>query len=552
MEIDLREMVQKLILPGLLMILLTGCSSSVVDRQTSDELPTMTVRSGELTAKSIQASRMDDHLDSLALYNYVAGLLAEEQGEHTSAVAFYKRALVHYADSYEIGYSLARLYYRLRKPDLALEVLKEIIPRDQDVYRLSAGCFRLLGDSDAYRAAYRNVLRIDPDDAEAYSRLGHAYLRLNDLDSAIWAYESLSRVRATDYHVWAQLGRMYIDIGDTLQARAAYRRSAEVNNSIDNLRTIVSLGDLYESGGLADSATMTYDRALEVDPANTVILNLMVQRATQHERFTEAVPYAQRLIQVLPDDFAQARRLGMILFYMDSLNLADSVFSDIVSRGDEHDLNHHFLGMIATAHGQFERARDQFLIMSQMADTSSATWLNLGHAYRKLGQFDMEIETYREALKTIGEGKGQDKLMFALGAAHEQNSQYDEAVAVFEELLVVDPNFHAALNYLGYMLADKGERLQYAMDLITRAVKLSPDKAAYLDSYGWVYFRLGDYDKALHYLKKAAKLDSDPVILDHLGDAHEANGEMDLARQWWRKALELEPDNVAIMEKLNR
>ena len=79
-----------------------------------------------------------------------------------------------------------------------------------------------------------------------------------------------------------------------------------------------------------------------------------------------------------------------------------------------------------------------------------------------------------------------------------------------------------------------------------------PENAAFLDSYGWVFYRQGKYKKAVEYLKKAVSLDSDPVIFDHLGDAYKAKGDTAQARTWWQKALELSPEDEAIKQKLNQ
>ena len=99
-------------------------------------------------------------------------------------------------------------------------------------------------------------------------------------------------------------------------------------------------------------------------------------------------------------------------------------------------------------------------------------------------------------------------------------------------------------------LADRGIRLEYARDLLERAVKLEPKNAAYLDSYGWVYFRLGDLNKAINYLTQAAELTSDATIFDHLGDAYSAQGNPAEARVWWQKALDIDPQNASIADKL--
>jgi tetratricopeptide (TPR) repeat protein len=101
------------------------------------------------------------------------------------------------------------------------------------------------------------------------------------------------------------------------------------------------------------------------------------------------------------------------------------------------------------------------------------------------------------------------------------------------------------------MLADRGEQLKYALQLIERALELSPDNAAYIDSYAWVQFKLGNYELALTELKKAVDLlNNDAVIYEHLGDVYNAMGNRAEAERNYRRALEISPDSINIEEKL--
>ncbi|HKK21651.1 MAG TPA: tetratricopeptide repeat protein, partial [candidate division Zixibacteria bacterium] len=161
-----------------------------------------------------------------------------------------------------------------------------------------------------------------------------------------------------------------------------------------------------------------------------------------------------------------------------------------------------------------------------------------------------EITALKNALGHVGGDDNQLNLLFSLGAAYEQSGQVPEAESTFEEIIARSPDYAPALNYLGYMLADRGERLDYARKLIEKAVEVKPDNPAYLDSYGWVLYRLGNFKDALKQLKKAVSLDSDPTIFDHLGDTYKALGNLSDARVWWQKALELSPDDPQLKEKL--
>ena len=526
--------------------LLAGCASQSVKHMSSEQMVVTTSGQASDSARAIEPQ-----INYFAYQYYVNGLLAEQMGDYTSAANAFARARNYSPDSYQITFSLSEAYARIGEPEKAIELLKEIYPKTADVYRLSATCFRMLNDLDNFHKSYRNVVRLDSMDAEAYSMLASLYLRDNDLDSAAWAYESLARTGEGDYRVWNQLGRIYTEKGETQKALSAYRKSLEYDNSPENLSAVVSLADIYQKTDRSDSAAYLLEDVVRKDSTNTVMLNWLVSHYTEDGKFDRALPFAIDLVAEQPDDAAQRRRLGMIYYYVDSLKQADSVFSGLVAGGDNFDLDHHFLGLIAARQNDQERARDEFLKVTEMADTLASGWANLGLAYRKLNQPEKELKAYRTGLSKVrSDEEGQVELMFMLGGAEEQYGDTDSAIETFEKLLKLSPDYHPALNYLGYMLADKNERLDYALKLISRAVDLVPENAAYLDSYGWVYYRLGKFDEAVNYLNRAAALDSDPVIFDHLGDAYQAIGKADQARDWWQKALDLNPDDVAIREKL--
>jgi tetratricopeptide (TPR) repeat protein len=132
---------------------------------------------------------------------------------------------------------------------------------------------------------------------------------------------------------------------------------------------------------------------------------------------------------------------------------------------------------------------------------------------------------------------------FELGAAHERAGKIPESENYFEQCLKLAPDFPPALNYLGYMWAERGTNLDRARVMIEKAVKAEPTNAAYLDSLGWVLFKQGHAKEALEPIRKAVELNEEPdaTLYDHLGDIYFALKQTDKAREAWRKALEIEP-----------
>ena len=130
--------------------------------------------------------------------------------------------------------------------------------------------------------------------------------------------------------------------------------------------------------------------------------------------------------------------------------------------------------------------------------------------------------------------------LFLLGAAYERSGRRQAAEETFERLIARVPSHHPALNYLGYMWAERGEHLDRALELVRRAVAAQPDQGSYLDSLAWVHYQLGDYELARKYLQRAAELlPGEAEVQEHLGDVQSALGDAPAARHAYRRALEL-------------
>jgi tetratricopeptide (TPR) repeat protein len=143
-------------------------------------------------------------------------------------------------------------------------------------------------------------------------------------------------------------------------------------------------------------------------------------------------------------------------------------------------------------------------------------------------------------------------LIYDYAMAAEKNGHYDTMEAQLRKLIETQPDNPQAYNALGYSLADRGVRLQEADKLIQKASSLAPDDAFIMDSVGWVKYRLGDTTDALKLLRKAYDLQPNAEIGAHLGEVLWKTGAQDQARDAWREARKLEPDNDTLLKTLKR
>ncbi len=182
--------------------------------------------------------------------------------------------------------------------------------------------------------------------------------------------------------------------------------------------------------------------------------------------------------------------------------------------------------------------------------------LAAAETYQRLDKYVESIPVLERLLARAGSSlpaPSAKAARFLLGAAYERTGKREQAVAEFRRLLGADPEYHAALNYLGYMFAERGENLDEAEKLIARAVALEPDNGAYVDSLGWVYFRLGRFEQARAALERATRLEvADGTVQEHLGDVYGAMGQRDRAGEAYRRALELEHDDPAKADAVRR
>jgi tetratricopeptide (TPR) repeat protein len=167
-------------------------------------------------------------------------------------------------------------------------------------------------------------------------------------------------------------------------------------------------------------------------------------------------------------------------------------------------------------------------------------YLEIAQIYEKGKNYREEAKALDAAEKLSESNEEKEAVLFQRGAMFEREKNVAAAEAEFRKVLEINPKNAGALNYLGYMLADNNLKLQEARDLIQKALDEEPNNGAYLDSLGWVYFKLNQYPQAEEQLVKAlesASMAKDPTVHEHLGEVYFQQGKIRDAISQWQTSL---------------
>ncbi len=306
---------------------------------------------------------------------------------------------------------------------------------------------------------------------------------------------------------------------------------------------------LGESGQYAQARKILTELNTRL-PDNPDILFALGLLALDEKKPQQAKSYFNRLISM--GDAAQQARyfMGLAEEMAQQTEKALIWFASVPASSSRFDAaQQHYITLLSES-GQLEKARLHLkLLRHEHPDKAVHYALMEAQLLSKQGQKQAALALYSKMLKSHP-----DDIELRYGRAMVAESL--NQLALFEQdmrtILQQQPNNAIVLNALGYTLADRTNRYDEAKDLIQRALKLAPDDAYYLDSLGWLYYKMGKIDKALHYLERAVTLKKDAELMAHWGEVLWISGEPRRAKQVWQQAKELEPDNPLLLKTMHR
>ena len=207
-----------------------------------------------------------------------------------------------------------------------------------------------------------------------------------------------------------------------------------------------------------------------------------------------------------------------------------------------------FLGSSLFEQGKYDRLLETMEQAQKVLPDDFRFYLLQGLALTRMDKQEDAVEPLQKAYKLNPKDLNTlSTLALTLDGLH----RYQNSDSLYEEGLKLDPKSALLLNNYGYSLAERGLQLQRALEMSKQAVTAEPNNSAYLDTYGWVFFRLENYNDAAVYIEKSiATGRASAVVHEHLGDVYLKLGRKEKALELWKKAVELDPKNESAKEKI--
>ncbi|MBQ7690978.1 MAG: tetratricopeptide repeat protein [Muribaculaceae bacterium] len=476
----------------------------------------------------------------------------------------------------------------------ALALLKKHFDAHPDDYYettfYSDACM-MLGYPEQGLEAVKTLCRNNPGKLEVQARLADAYTRLGEYDKANAALDTIELHYGHAFSLTSKKISNFIEMNDTAAAIAEMRRL--LDTAPGNAQYNLGMAGVMQQFEMNDSALHYINAAQQAEPNNGYTY---LAKAQFYQEIGDSAACDQQMeLALITENLELDDKLGLLSGYIrermgsgDTTQRVAKLF-DILFEQHPHEADiHKMYSDYLRASGDLKGAVEQLGYVLDIEPTDATIWRALivlhilddnnsaalqaaeralefnpdnldlyeylGPIYYQTKEYDKALETYHRALAMTDstDVERRSELIGGMGDVFIEQGDTLKAFDTYEQALALNPLNAGALNNYAYFLSLCGRDLDKAERMASTAVMLYSHSATYIDTYAWVLFKKGDLARALEQIRAAIEADDEPnaEMLDHYGDILEANGQHDQAREQWRRALDLEPGNNKLKEKL--
>ncbi len=403
-----------------------------------------------------------------------------------------------------------------------------------------------MGNYDKVMETAGRLLKKNKKNFAAFFYTASVYEIRNKLDKAADYYRRAAELKQDNADVDFSLGRIYMK--KELYDKAEIHFVKAVKNDPDNPMMRITLAVFYEAGKKWDKAVEQYKAIAALDPGSVNALIKIGEIHSRNGKYAEAETVFNEALEREPENFSAIAALAGIYEKQKAWVKLKDVLLKIHILKDDYPEVEMYLGLAYLNLDDKEKAEEYFKRAVNINPENAPVYYSLALIYMDAKDYTKALDALDNCEKYGGENT---EIYFLQGVCLDMLGNKRISHEAFEKALVKDSENHRALNYLSYSWAEMGINLEKARSYIERALKLSPQNSAYLDTSGWIYYKSGNYAAAAKLLKKAAALEPDPVIWEHLGDAYIKLGKKSAALKAYKKALTVGGDKTVLEKKIH-
>ena len=437
------------------------------------------------------------------------------------------------------------------KSQEAVSLLQGILQRAPTprLWELLGDAYNQIHDLPKAEQAYRQASEAQPDDINHRKQLAQTLLAEEKLPEALEQFQRLSQMDADDPDNYLRLAEIYRQLRQLDKAEQNVLLAKQ--RAPNSLEVTYYEASIYEDQGRLDDSIRVLSDAVtavktesEFTPSRRRTLAILYQQLGQLYRetsnYTAAVNTFEEMLRLGTEEDRRARVMIMDT-YRDARDISKALEA-ARKAVDAYPKDRSILTSQALLFGENAQADLAVSHLRALLDGSAGDFevqLDIAQVYEESKRWADAEQAIHAAEKIQPDSTGKEMTGFLMGAIFERQKKFDQAEEEFRKVLDANPRNSSTLNYYGYMLADRGIRLEEATGLIKRALADDPSNAAFQDSLGWAYFKQDKLDDAEALLRQAVTREGhDPTILSHLGDVYAKMGKDSLAEAQWQKSLD--------------
>jgi len=442
-----------------------------------------------------------------------------------------------------------------------LQQALQLVPQDPLRWQQLGFALLAVKQPDEALTAFQEARRYAPSDLMLARQMFDLLIQMKRYDEAMEACDRLADETGTDPESWLQY------LAEKMPEDEHVRLTGHLENQIRNLPQApvfyyAQLGSLYIGAHKNQEAEAVLRKALEHYPGDNRLRIVLGYLHLQQERFDEAYTTLERVRTESPEAEWSGNPFFLFNFLVSAQKSGhlEQAAETLASTYTNHPvvLNQYMLSLLTDRSPVSAKSAMELLNVFHTLSPEAAEalyYLMMLQAEQK--DYEKAIETARQ-FEALVQKRGDTNLLsgqfyYQYAALYERTGQLEAAEKLFfkaidlgEEVITA-----SAQNYIAYMWAERGEKLEMGLALIQKALATDPENGAFLDTLGWIYYMQGRYAEALKELQKASTfVADDPSVWEHLGDTWLKLGNRDEASKHWKKALELDPESHRLIERL--